>query len=430
MVPMKARDENSLAITPTSQHWVRPGHFEMDDGRDSAAAKPTKADKVVKQQSNPDFPTLNRYSIQDLEAFTHNFDRNNLIGLTQFGQLYRRKLEETGREARSVTIKKWSDSPTCYRYNFGWIQRIKVALALARLLKFLHRKENSYLVQNVDTAHIILDQDYNPFIIDFGLMSGGIIGDMTDAKHATPMTPGYTGTWSTYSEVFSYGVIAIELITKRITENDDLSRGGASTVELGKRCIEFRPNKRPFMFGQLYRGKLEEIGKEARSVTIKKWSDPPTLYLYTHDIDVMLNEELKFLTHLSMSSHPNLVKLIGYCCEEQIKGAIYDLNPMDTLHNVMTKDNFDWIQRIKITLALARLLKFLHKKGNSYLVRNVDTAHIILDQDYNPFIVDFGLMSGGIIGDMTDAKDATPMTPCYNDIFGVSSGMWGTYSDV
>ncbi|XVE62524.1 hypothetical protein DITRI_Ditri06bG0124500 [Diplodiscus trichospermus] len=89
-------------------------------------------------------------------------------------------------------------------------------------------------------------------------------------------------------------------------------------------------------FGQLYRGKLEETGNEARFVTIKKWSDPPTLYPHTHDIDAMLNEELKFLTHPSMSSHPNLIKLIGYCCEEQMKGAIYDLNPMDTLHNVMT----------------------------------------------------------------------------------------------
>ncbi|XVE62162.1 hypothetical protein DITRI_Ditri06bG0096300 [Diplodiscus trichospermus] len=185
-------------------------------------------------------------------------------------------------------------------------------------------------------------------------------------------------------------------------------------------------------FGQLYRGKLEETEKKARSVTIKKWSDPPTCYPCTHDINVMLNEELKFLTHPSMNCHPNLVKLIGYCYEEQMKGVVYDLNPMDTLHNVMTKDIFGWIQRIKVALALACLLKFLHKKENSYLVQNVDTAHIILDQDYNSFIVDFGLMSRGIIGDMTDAKHATPMTPSYCDIFGVSSGdgTWTMYSDV
>ncbi|XVE62519.1 hypothetical protein DITRI_Ditri06bG0124200 [Diplodiscus trichospermus] len=231
----------------------------MDDGRDSPPAKPAKTDEAVKPQGNLDFAEPRRYSIHDLEAFTNNFDKNSMIGLTQFGQLYR--------------------------------------------------------------------------------------------------------------------------------------------------------------------GKLEETGKEARFVTIKKWSDLPTYYPCTHDIDVMLNEELKFLTQPNMKSHPNLVKLIGYCREEQMKGVIYDLNPMDTLHNVMTKDNFGWIQRIKVALALARLVKFLHKKENSYLVQNVDTAHIILDQDYNPFIVDFGLMSGGIIGDMTDAKHATPMTPGYCDIFGLGCGV-------
>ncbi|XVF56827.1 hypothetical protein PTKIN_Ptkin06aG0151600 [Pterospermum kingtungense] len=182
-------------------------------------------------------------------------------------------------------------------------------------------------------------------------------------------------------------------------------------------------------FGKLYRGKIVETGKETRTVTIKIFKELDDCFLY-HEINVLLNEELKVLTLPSMRTHPNLVKLIGYCREEQMKAVIYDLNPMDTLHNIMTKDYFGWIRRIKVALTLARLLKFLHSKENSYLVQNVDTAHILLDQDYNPFIVDFGLMSGGIIGKMSVAKHSTPMTPGYCDMFGASSGLWNKYSDV
>jgi len=38
-----------------------------------------------------------------------------------------------------------------------------------------------------------------------------------------------------------------------------------------------------------------------------------------------------------MNSHPNLAKLIGYCLEEEIKGVVYDLSPLDSLQNLMLK---------------------------------------------------------------------------------------------
>ncbi|XVF56832.1 hypothetical protein PTKIN_Ptkin06aG0151900 [Pterospermum kingtungense] len=183
-------------------------------------------------------------------------------------------------------------------------------------------------------------------------------------------------------------------------------------------------------FGQVYRGKIVETGKETRTVTVKTLKESGSYYLYHDEIDVLLNEELKVLTLPNMRTHPNVVKLIGYCSEEQMKAVIYDLNPMDTLHNVMTKDDFGWIRRIKVAIALARLLKFLHSKENSYLVLNVNTAHIVLDEDYNPFIIDFGLMSGGIIGEMSVAKQNTFMTPGYCDYFGACSGLWDKHSDV
>lgn len=68
-------------------------------------------------ESNTDFPMLNRYSIQDLEAFTDNFNGKNLIGITQFGQVYRGKIVETGKETRTVTVKTLKESPPWYLYH-------------------------------------------------------------------------------------------------------------------------------------------------------------------------------------------------------------------------------------------------------------------------------------------------------------------------
>lgn len=54
----------------------------------------------------------------------------------------------------------------------------------------------------------------------------------------------------------------------------------------------------------------------------------------------LLQEEVEFLTHPTLNGHPNLVKLIAYCCEKEVKGVVYDLNPWDTLHNLTDKGKF------------------------------------------------------------------------------------------
>ncbi|XVE62521.1 hypothetical protein DITRI_Ditri06bG0124200 [Diplodiscus trichospermus] len=235
----------------------------MDDGRDSPPAKPAKTDEAVKPQGNLDFAEPRRYSIHDLEAFTNNFDKNSMIGLTQFGQLYRGKLEETGKEARFVTIKKWSDLPTYYPCTHD------IDVMLNEELKFLtqpNMKSHPNLVKLIGYCR---EEQMKGVIYDLNPM---------DTLHNV-MTK--AGMWGTYSDVYSYGVIVIELITKRVTENEDLFRGGDSTrewatrifesgkslevhpslqqeqgyeasdgrflVELGKCCLEFHPDKRPIM---------------------------------------------------------------------------------------------------------------------------------------------------------------------------------------
>ncbi|OMO84894.1 hypothetical protein CCACVL1_10590 [Corchorus capsularis] len=89
-------------------------------------------------------------------------------------------------------------------------------------------------------------------------------------------------------------------------------------------------------FGRLYRGKIERTGKETRFVTVKIWDERADRFTYYMDKKTLMREEVKILNHPSLK-HPNLVKLMGGCYEKHVKAIIYDLYPLDTLHNYMSR---------------------------------------------------------------------------------------------
>ncbi|KAJ4825249.1 hypothetical protein Tsubulata_043748, partial [Turnera subulata] len=149
-----------------------------------------------------------------------------------------------------------------------------------------------------------------------------------------------------------------------------------------------------FEFGRVFRGKT--AGKE---VTVKIWKIPERTYV-TCEYERRLWDELVLLQHPKFMSHPNMLKLVGYCFEGKQLAIVYDLKPLDTIHNLMVKDNFTWLQRIKVALGFAVLLNFLHHPVPhriQYLVRNICAAHIILDQDGFRKLLDFGMLAGGIL---------------------------------
>ena len=46
-----------------------------------------------------------------------------------------------------------------------------------------------------------------------------------------------------------------------------------------------------------------------------------------------------FLTQPSAKQHPNLVNLLGFCNRRCLEAVVYDLNPLDTVHNLATTGN-------------------------------------------------------------------------------------------
>ncbi|XP_055959664.1 uncharacterized protein LOC126655331 isoform X2 [Mercurialis annua] len=152
-------------------------------------------------------------------------------------------------------------------------------------------------------------------------------------------------------------------------------------------------------YGEVFRGKIDD-----KNVMVKIWKVNNELYLAdrSHNTD-RLWDEMALLQDPKLISHPNLVKLIGYCYEEDGFGVVYDLDPHDTVRRLMPReDGFTWLQRIKVGHEFASLLKFLHAPNppyEPYRVRSIDASHIVLDKEYSPKLFEFGICSGGIILD-------------------------------
>ncbi|XP_055959662.1 probable inactive leucine-rich repeat receptor-like protein kinase At3g03770 isoform X2 [Mercurialis annua] len=569
---------------------------------------------------------------KQLAECTDGFSPQNFIGNFQFGEVYRGTFQ-----GKDVIVKIWKDENSLYtvkpgdneeRYRkyfkendlhpnmakfyahcddggyraiiyhlqpkaidtlhnliekdtFTWPQRIKVALGFASLLEFMHAphpKYLPYLIRNIDAAHILVDEDYEPILFDVSMISGGILTDKRNIWYQyVDGCYGYIdplcarpGKWSDKCDVFSYGVLLLALIGKRVSKynaesppisgssqnsvidfgkrncallhqslalgSDFYSTDATEITNLAKKCVQSDPQRRPtmkkimrclqnlqivqhnastweickllngdkailtgyhysdstvkdrrlltwnsghvsqfnrgsdycragkntleedydtlevfsykelsmftngfneqnfigkFQFGRVFRGMIQE-----KKVMVKIWEPSNEIYLASqHGNKGRLRDEIALLRDARFSSHPNMVKLIGYCHEEEKLGAVYDLDPHQTLYNLSPKDDLTWLQRIKIAYEFACLLEFLHARNLPYmpfLVRNLDANHIIVDKDYSPKLFDFGMSIGGIILDARIDRNRF-LFGCYGYMDAdalLDGGIWYTFSDV
>ncbi|KAL2940176.1 hypothetical protein RDABS01_001558 [Bienertia sinuspersici] len=146
---------------------------------------------------------------------------------------------------------------------------------------------------------------------------------------------------------------------------------------------------------KVYRGKFHQLGSTSRDVVVKKWIILAESPYKEHKEKTIcrFHEELKLLKHANFKSHPYLKSIIGYCIEDSSErlGVVYDFKPLDSLENLIPKDNFSWLQRIKVALVLACILEYMHQKRGDlpFVNPKITPACVILDQDYMPVLYNF-----------------------------------------
>lgn len=179
------------------------------------------------------------------------------------------------------------------------------------------------------------------------------------------------------------------------TKNGNIAAQTFTFRELATATKNFRPEclLGEGGFGRVYKGCLENTG---RTVAVKQLDRNG------------LQGNKEFLVEVLMLSslhHENLVNLIGYCADGDQRLLVYEYMPMGSLEDHLLdlepdQKPLDWYTRMTIAAGAASGLEYLHEKANPPVIyRDLKSANILLDEDFNPKLSDFGLAKLGPVGD-------------------------------
>ncbi|KAK9697522.1 hypothetical protein RND81_08G043100 [Saponaria officinalis] len=137
-------------------------------------------------------------------------------------------------------------------------------------------------------------------------------------------------------------------------------------------------------YAEVYRGKL----KNGEMVAVKK------LINKTNNEEKREREFLCEIGTIGHVFHPNVSSLLG-CCIDFGFYLIFPFSPLGSLASLLHDQNnptIEWKVRYKIAIGIAKGLHYLHKGCQRRIIhRDIKSSNILLTQDFEPQISDFGL---------------------------------------
>ncbi|PHU17748.1 Protein NSP-INTERACTING KINASE 3 [Capsicum chinense] len=138
-------------------------------------------------------------------------------------------------------------------------------------------------------------------------------------------------------------------------------------------------------FGVVYKGRLNN----GTVVAVKRLKDYNAV-----------GGEIQFQTEvelISLAVHRNLLRLWGFCSTESERLLIYPYMPNGSVaarlkDHIHGRPVLDWSRRKGIALGTARGLVYLHEQCDPKIIhRDVKAANILLDEEFEAVVGDFGL---------------------------------------
>ncbi|KAK9902605.1 hypothetical protein M0R45_001537 [Rubus argutus] len=136
--------------------------------------------------------------------------------------------------------------------------------------------------------------------------------------------------------------------------------------------------------GQVYKGFIQDLGCV---VAVKRIFAESSNMHY----EKIFSNEVKIICRII---HKNLVQFIGWCHEQGECLLVYAYMPNSSLdtHLFGSKATLKWGLRYKIAVGLASALHYLHEDAEQCVLhRDIKSANVLLDNDFNTKLGDFGI---------------------------------------
>ncbi|PWA59330.1 serine/threonine-protein kinase, active site protein [Artemisia annua] len=176
--------------------------------------------------------------------------------------------------------------------------------------------------------------------------------------------------------------------TVAVTEN--LKKFNYSELKKATRNFEANTRLGDGHFWSIFKGWVDSVTYSPSKVRV---GVSIAVRKFNPDSHLDITEWQALINFVAILRHPNLVKLIGYCKEDDNFVLVYEYMLKGSLENHLFRkgvESLPWSTRIKIAIYAGHGLAFLHATKQDAFYLGFSASKFFLDGDFNAKLSNFG----------------------------------------